>query len=64
MASRMPACRMLAAALQRRGQLERAQAAVDQEEQEKLEKKMGIDNLYTPDNIEVVHAVVKALQAQ
>ncbi|MEZ4460307.1 MAG: preprotein translocase subunit SecA [bacterium] len=30
---------------------------------EKIEKRMNIDNLYEPANIEVVHAVVKALQA-
>lgn len=30
---------------------------------EKIEERMGIDNLYEPANIEVVHAVIKALQA-
>jgi len=30
---------------------------------EKVEHEMGVDNLYDPNNIEVVHAIVKALQA-
>jgi preprotein translocase subunit SecA len=30
---------------------------------EKVEKRMGLDNLYDPDNIEVIHHVTKALQA-